>query len=151
MDELNEVEKAAVLLIALGPENAQTILDQLGSSDLMAIVSAMKRLQGVSEELKQSVLLEVNQLLMGMAENQFPSSETDVPDRTDNQTVRSLGERVDLDVEEPEIPKAPDTDLLGRIGPLLRDKIDPDQIDWCESGYDFDEQGRWRRPPEDES
>jgi hypothetical protein len=153
MDELNAVEKAAVLLIALGPAKAQEILDRLGSSDLVAIISAMKRLQGVSEELKQSVLLEVNQLLMGLAANQFPaSSDTKTPTRDDSDqvTIPPRG-TAELDVEAPKIPEAQDVDLFGRIGPLLKDKIDPDQIDWGSAGFDFGEQGRWRRPPEEES
>ena len=149
MHELNEVEKAAVLLIALGPEKAQDILDRLGSTDLMAIVSAMKRFQNVSEELKQSVLLEVSQLLMGLAANQFP-----VKDDRDTTTVDE--EQPGLPTRKPrseqvEPPADTNVNLFDRLGPLLKDRIDSDKIDWGAAGFDFGEEGRWRRPPEEES
>ena len=44
---MNEIEKVAVLLIALGPEHSKRILDRLGPDDLIPIVQAMKRLNKV--------------------------------------------------------------------------------------------------------
>jgi hypothetical protein len=50
-----------------------------------------------------------------------------------------------------EPPADTNVNLFDRLGPLLRERIDPDQIDWGAAGFDFGEEGRWRRPPEEES
>ncbi len=128
---LTEVEKAAVLLIALGPERANRILDQLGSGDLLPIIDAMKRMARIPPEVRRSVLEEVNQILMDGAARRIPGAR-----RPPKRTGRASRQ----------------PDLFGRLEPLLPDGIDPDGVDWHAAGLDFgeEEDGRWRRPPEDE-
>ena len=99
---LTEVEKVAVLLIALGPQRTQRILDRLGAADLVPIIDAMQRMGQIAPEIQRAVLREVNQLLTDRAAGrvsgvQKPPSE-------------AAGERIDL---------------FDRLGPYL-----PDRIDW---------------------
>ena len=49
---LNETEKVAVLLVALGPKRAQRILDRLSTDELVLIVDAMKRLGNIQPEIR---------------------------------------------------------------------------------------------------
>ncbi|MDA0746061.1 MAG: hypothetical protein O2954_06040 [bacterium] len=124
---LTEVDKAAVLLIALGTERAQGVLDRLGTADLVPIVQAMKKMQKIDPQVRREVLAEVIQILGGL--NAGPKREA---------------QRGDLELER-------DAGLLGRIGPLLPGHVDSDQIDWGRAGFDFGTEDPWRRkPPEDE-
>ena len=128
---LTEVEKAAVLLIALGPDRAKRILDQLGSGDLLPIIEAMKRMARIPPKTRRSVLEEVNQILMHGAARRIPGARR--PEPRSGRASRQPG-------------------LFGRLEPLLPDRIDPEGIDWHNAGFDFgeEEDGLGRRPPEDE-
>ena len=128
--ELTDTEKVAVLLIALGPQRSQRILDRLGADELIPVVAAMKRMGQVSPEVRRAVLEEINQIL------------------TDQATGRVPGPRQTASPPEP----PPRPDLFGRLGPVLPDRIDPDRIDWNAAGLDFDPppESRWRRPPPEE-
>jgi hypothetical protein len=128
---LTEVEKAAVLLMALGPERAKRILDQLGSGDLLPIIEAMKRMVRIPREIRRSVLEEVNQILTDRAARRVPGARMPPP-----RTGRTPRE----------------SDLFGRLEPLLPDRIDPEDVDWHGAGFDFGEAdgGGPRRPPGDE-
>ncbi len=97
---LTEVEKAAVLLIALGPQRAQRILDRLGAADLVPIIDAMQRMGQIAPEIRRAVLREVNQLL----------------------THRAAGR-----VSGAQKPADEEIDLFDRLGPYLPDRIDPDR------------------------
>ena len=123
---LNETEKVAVLLVALGPTRAQRILDRLSTNELVLIVDAMRRLGNIRPEIRRQVLEEVNDILQGIA------------NRDPKQPAASL----------PELPDAPQTgiDLFEKLGPYLPGSIDPSRIDWDSAGFDFgDSEDRWRR------
>ncbi len=111
---LTEYEKAAVLLIALGPEHAQPILDKLSAGDLLPIIKAMKRMRQVPREVRRAVLKEVNDLIDKSA-NQI--SDNDDPPKSES------------------TPKDPS--ILDHIGPYITDQLDPDQIDWHGAGFNF--------------
>lgn len=99
---LTEVEKAAVLLIALGPQRAQRILDRLGATNLVPIIDAMQRMGQIVPEIRRAVLREVDQLL------------------TDRAAGRVSG------VEKPPSEAADERiDFFAQLGPYL-----PDRIDW---------------------
>ena len=123
---LNETEKVAVLLVALGPQRAQRILDRLSTDELVLIVDAMKRLGNIQPDLRRQVLEEVNDILQGLPKGASPKPE----------------------VPEPQLPSSPvsDVDLFERLGPYLPNSIDPSQIDWDAAGFGFDDPSdRWRR------
>lgn len=105
---LSDVEKAAVLLIALGPDRSRPILDQLSTADLLPIVGAMKRMRSIPHEARRAVLLEVNRILHKL------SAETSA-------TVDDKGDD-------------PATGLFRRLGPSLPSRIDPDRADWGDDG-----------------
>jgi len=113
---LTEIEKAAVLLITLGPQRAQRILDRLSVTDLLPIIAAMKRMGQISLEVRQAVLEKVNQILTDQAARRVPSARQP---------------------PEPAEPTDPPTDLFDRLGPHLPDRIDPGRIDWNAAGFDF--------------
>lgn len=129
--DLTEVEKAAVLLIALGPERAQGILDQLSASEMAPIIEAMGRMGRIEPEVRRAVLEEVNGILM---------------DRAAGQIFGRKGRS-----ESPEASEQP-PDLLGRLGPYLPDRFRTDRIDWDAAGFDFgggsEDGSRPPRPPE---
>jgi len=135
---LNETEKVAVLLVALGPKRAQRILDRLSTDELVLIVDAMKRLGNIRPEVRRQVLEEVNDILQGLARG----------DTAGNPVAPA-----------PEIPatSAPGVDLFTRLGPYLPESIDPSRIDWDAAGFDFDDSDadQWRRggsdPPDEEN
>ncbi|HAA73626.1 TPA: hypothetical protein DCE37_00710 [Candidatus Latescibacteria bacterium] len=123
---MTEIEKVAILLIALGPERSQRILDRLGTEDLIPIVDAMRRMKSIPPEVRESVLLEVNGILEDLAATSFPGSTFD-PDAPD--------------VHEPELPEKPSAkDILGQVKEELPEKIEPNalpDIDWGAAGFDF--------------
>ena len=100
---LSDVEKAAVLLMALGPERSERILDQLSSEDLLPIVAAMKRMRSIPRDVRRAVLVEVNRIL-----------------------AQLMGDSAQ---ERPPKDK-PASDLFRRLGPGLPPRVDPDRIDW---------------------
>jgi len=128
--DLTEVEKAAVLLIALGPERAQRILDRLSANEMAPIIEAMGRMGRITPEVRRAVLEEVNGILMDRAAGQLSGQ-------------KGRSERSE--------PSGQPPDLLGRLGPYLPDRIRTDRIDWDAAGFDFDgdAEDRPRRPPED--
>jgi hypothetical protein len=98
---LSDVEKAAVLLIALGPDRSKQILEQLGTSDLLPIVGAMKRMRSIPHEVRRAVLLEVNRILHKLS----------------GETAATVDDKGD----------DPATGLFRRLGPSLPSRIDPDR------------------------
>lgn len=133
---LTDVEKVAVLLIALGPERAQRILDRLGPADLMPIVSAMKRMRSVDPEVRRVVLEEVSGLLTDLAAGRVPGG------RAPEEPAPGAPERPKPGEQAP--------GLLGRVGPLLRGRVDPEGIDWDAVGFNFDDVWPRRRPEDGE-
>ena len=118
--KLNETEKVAVLLVALGPKRAQRILDRLSTDELVLIVDAMKRLGNIRPEIRRQVLEEVNDILRGLS-RRSEAPETPVPEfPTDEAPTR--------------------VDLFQKLGPYLPDSIDTSSIDWDSAGFDFDTQ-----------
>ena len=129
---LTEIEKAAVLLIALGPQRAQRILDRLSATDLLPIIAAIKRMGQISPEVRRAVLEEVNQILTDQAARRVSGARQPPP---------------------PSEPADPPPDLFDRLGPHLPDRIDPGRIDWDAAGFDFGstpENPRPGRPPEED-
>ena len=123
---LNETEKVAVLLVALGPKRAQRILDRLSTDELVLIVDAMKRLGNIQPEIRRQVVEEVNDILKGIS-SRSDAPETSVPE---------------LPTDGPPTP----IDLFEKLGPYLPDSIDTSSIDWDSAGFDFDDP-KSRRPP----
>lgn len=72
---LSDIEKAAILLIALGPERAQHILDQLSADELLPIISAMKRMHHIDESTRQEALTEIADWLDTQAPDKTPASD----------------------------------------------------------------------------
>lgn len=71
---MSEIEKAAVLLIALGPQRSQRILDQLGTDELLPIIEAMQRMKHIDPTVRRQVLLEVVELLENLSTGNKPTS-----------------------------------------------------------------------------
>ena len=117
---LTEIEKAAVLLIALGPQRAQPILERLGAADLVPIIDAMKRMGQIAPEIRRTVLEEVNRLL----------------------TDRAAGRTTRAQPSSGNEPGEGRMDLFDRLGPYLPDRIDPDGIDWDGAGLSPPEDGQ---------
>ncbi|MCZ6635354.1 MAG: hypothetical protein O7G87_18285 [bacterium] len=144
---MTEIEKVAVLLIALGPEHAQRILDKLSTADLLPIIQAMKHMRRIDPEIRQNVLKEVNDILTGLAAQNIPGAQKS-PRRSD-----SPSEPLPPTEETPLPLPEEDTHLFERLGPHLPERIDPDHIDWGGAGFDFgegaDRPPRGKRPPED--
>jgi hypothetical protein len=115
---LSDVEKAAVLLIALGPQRSKRILEQLSTSDLLPIVGAMKRMRSIPHEVRRAVLLEVNRIL-----HRLSGDAPLTPDTTGDD---------------------PATGLFRRLGPSLPSRIDPDRIGWDDDGPS--DGPRWDEP-----
>ena len=120
--ELTDVEKVAVLLIALGPERARPLLDRLDADDVMKITTAMSRMGSVPPEVRKQVLEEMRDALSGRLGGPRP-------DRGGRRERRDRDEVV--------------AGLLDRLGPRLEDHINPDCVDWDAASFDSGE-------PEDE-
>ncbi len=114
---LSEIEKVAVLLIALGPQRARRILDRLGTNDLLPIIQAMKRMRSVDPDVRNRVLEEVNDILSGLSGT--PDGDTPTVPMEENAEASP--------------------NLFDRLGPYLPEQIDPDGIDWDRAGFDFDD------------
>jgi len=108
---MTELEKVAILLIALGPQHAQRILDRLSPEEMLPIIEAMRRVGKVPIEKRNAVLEEVNGILTDLAAGRpprVPSSERDSPDG----------------------PAAGTVDLIRKLGPYLPERVDPGSVDW---------------------
>jgi len=127
---MSEIEKVAILLIALGPKRAQRILDRLGPDELLPIVEAMRKLKKISPEAREQVLEEVNGILENLAASSFPGSDFDPADPPNP------------DIAQPELPPSPSArDILEQVQDELPKRIEPDstpsEIDWGAAGFDF--------------
>ena len=60
---MDEIQKVAVLLIALGPIHARRILDKLGPDEMLVIIDEMRKMSKVSVDDRMAILEEVNELL----------------------------------------------------------------------------------------
>jgi len=125
---MTEIEKVAILLIALGPDKSQRILDRLGPDDLIPIVDAMRKMKKISPEAREAVLEEVNGILEDLAATSFPGSEYD-PDQPPTPEITA-----------PELPGSSAKEILGPVQDELPERIEPDdlpEIDWGAAGFDF--------------
>lgn len=112
---LTEIEKVAVLLIALGPKRAQRILDQLSTTDLLPIIAAIKPMEKISPKVRQKVLEEVKQIL------------TDQTTKRPSTQKRNFQTSL-LDQLGPYIPNQIDwTTTESDLGPTLSDPTHPDR------------------------
>ena len=137
---MNEIEKVAVLLIALGPEHSKRILDRLGPDDLIPIVQAMKRLNKVSPDQRASVLEEVNGILEDLAAQSLSESGFDPASP-------------EPEIPLPELPDSPSArDIIQQVHDELPERIESDSlpdIDWGAAGFDFGSGNRGKRDDED--
>lgn len=140
---MTEIEKVAILLIALGPDRSQRILDRLGPDELIPIVEAMRRLKKIPPETREAVLLEVNDILEDLAAATFPGSDYD-PAKPETPP----------EVPPPELPNQPSAkDILGQVQDELPERIEPTDlpdIDWGAAGFDFGS-GKRGKKDDDES
>ena len=140
---MNEIEKVAVLLIAIGPEHAKRVLDKLSPDEMLPIIEAMRHMSKVSVDERMAILEEVNDILENLAAQKFPGSSYE--------KSRSTPER-----EIPESEPASARDLISLFGEDLPRRIDPGRlepgnIDWGAAGFDFGEGNRRKRRKDDES
>ena len=145
---MNEFEKVAILLIALGPKRAQRILDRLGADDLLPIVETLRRMKKITPEERESVLEEVNGILEDLAAASFPGNEFD-PEVSPTPDSSSSP-------EFPEAPAAPPSarDILEQVKDELPDRIEPKKlpdIDWDAAGFDFGSGNRAKREDDDDT
>jgi hypothetical protein len=75
---LSEIEKAAVLLIALGPDRSQRILDQLGADELLPIIEAMKKMRHIDETTRNEALADIADWLDDQSTDKTPSSDSTI-------------------------------------------------------------------------
>jgi flagellar motor switch protein FliG len=138
---MTEIEKVAVLLIALGPDRSQRILDRLGPDELLPIVQAMRAMKKIPPEIRESVLLEVNGILEDLAATSFPGSDFD-PDAPPS-----------AQETPPELPIQPSAkEILGQVQDELPESIaseDLPEIDWGAAGFDFGSGKRGKKDEDD--
>jgi hypothetical protein len=140
---MSEIEKVAILLIALGPQKAQRILDRLGPDELMPIVQAMRKLKRITPEAREQVLTEVNGILEDLAATAFPGSEFDPTSP-------------EPDIAPPELPPTPSArDILEQVQDVLPKKVEPEaksptEIDWGAAGFDFGSGNRGKRDDDED-
>lgn len=142
---MTEIEKVAVLLIALGPDRSQRILDRLGPDELLPIVEAMRRVRDLPPGAREAVLEEVNDILENLAASAFPGSTFDP----------------DSPAKPPETPQPPTPppeptarDILSSVQDELPERIEPKgdgpDIDWGAAGFDFGSGNRGKREDDDD-
>lgn len=94
---LSDIEKAAVLLIALGPERSQRILNQLGADELLPIIEAMQKMRHIDESTRNEALSDIADWLDGQAPDKTPTSDPAI------NLFNAMG---------PYLPEAPDTSKI---------------------------------------
>ncbi|MBK34059.1 MAG: hypothetical protein CME26_00840 [Gemmatimonadetes bacterium] len=121
---MDEIQKVAVLLIALGPIHARRILDKLGPDEMLVIIDEMRKMSKVSVDDRMAILEEVNELLESLSSGAPTGATTDASHFA---------------------PPAPPNSAAAILDPVkdeLPPKIDPDRIsdrgiDWGGAGFDF--------------
>jgi hypothetical protein len=91
---LSDIEKAAVLLIALGPERSQRILNQLGADELLPIIEAMQKMRHIDETTRKEALVDIADWLDDQTTDKTPTSDSAIS------LLNAMG---------PYLPEAPDT------------------------------------------
>jgi len=94
---LSDIDKSAILLIALGPERAKRILNQLGTNELLPIIEAMQRMRKIDPEIRDAVLEEVASLLDDLSHGKQPST----PEAAD--LLNSIGPYIPEKIEPDQI------------------------------------------------
>ena len=142
---MSEFEKVAILLIALGPQKAQRILDRLGPDELMPIVQAMRKLKRITPEAREQVLTEVNGILEDLAATAFPGSEFEFDPTSPEPNIAPT-----------ELPPTPSArDILEQVQDVLPKKVEPEaksptEIDWGAAGFDFGSGNRGKRDDDED-
>ena len=117
MANLSEIEKAAVLLIALGPQRAQRILDQLSATELLPIIDAMQKMRHIDDITRNEALAEIADWLDDQATDKTPTSDTAInllsamgpylPETPNNQKIDWSRAGFNFDPPHEEPPKLP--------------------------------------------
>ena len=103
MANLSDIEKAAILLIALGPERSQRILNQMGADELLPIIEAMQKMKHIDEATRNEALADIADWLDDQATDKTPTTDTAI------NLLEAMG---------PYLPETPDTNKIdwGRAG-----------------------------------
>lgn len=151
---MNEFEKVAILLIALGPKRAKRILDRLGPDELLPIVETMRRMKKISPEARESVLEEVNGILEDLAASSFPGTEFDPGAPSGSSVPPGPEAPPEHEFPKPDPPASPSArDILEKVQDELPSRIEPNtlpEIDWGAAGFDFGSGNGGKRRNEDE-
>ena len=131
---MNEFEKVAILLIALGPKRAKRILDRLGPDELLPIVETTRRMKKISPEARESVLEEINGILEDLAASSFPGTEFDPGAPSGSSVPPGPEAPPEHEFPKPDPPASPSArDILEKVQDELPSRIEPNtlpEIDW---------------------
>lgn len=97
MANLSDIEKAAILLIALGPDRSQRILDQMGTNELLPIIDAMQKMRHIDEATRNEALADIADWLDTQTTDKTPTSDTAI------NLLNAMG---------PYLPEKPDTSQI---------------------------------------
>lgn len=117
--DLSDIEKAAILLIALGPERAQEILDQLSANELLPIINAMKKMRHIDANTRNEALNDIANWLDDSNADISPSSDQAInllnamgpylPETSNTDTIDWSRAGFNFDPPQEEPPQLPGT------------------------------------------
>lgn len=116
---LSDIEKAAILLVALGPERSQRILDQLGADELLPIIAAMKKTRQIDEATRKAALADIANWLDPENPGHLPTSDAAtnllsamgpyLPESTGNESIDWTRAGFDFGSDQTPPPRLPGT------------------------------------------
>ena len=135
-DRFTRLEKVAIFLITLGTKKTRDVLADLDLSTIENINAVMVDLGELSAEEKAAVMIEFanffyqDKPLSDKLQKMPRTKRRPTPAKPSSEEVSPPTAKIKLPEEEDSILKTLEN---------LRQKVDPDKINWGKAGYDFGE------------
>ena len=158
-DRFTRLQRVAIFLIALGEEKAREILADMNLETLEQVNTAIASLGSISPEEKAAVMLEFSDFFFkdkpltqktqkrkkrkkpAAAKKSQPQA-TASADQKSQPPLAQKGEKsppvAQNDEKSPAPPQDDEKAILATLQ-KLRERVDPNKIDWSRAGYDFGE------------
>jgi len=130
-DRFSRLEKVAVFLIVLGPDKARQILADVDLETVEAINASMLDLGDLRPEEKAAVMIE----FAGFFYDNKPLTDK-LKDPAPKKRAKKSSTSTPHKMPSTQADEDDETTILNTLQ-KLRERVDPNKIDWGRAGYDF--------------
>ena len=130
-DRFSRLEKVAVFLIVLGPDKARQILADVDLETVEAINASMLNLGDLRPKEKAAVMIE----FAGFFYDNKPLTDK-LKDPAPKKRAKKSSTSTPHKMPSTQADEDDETTILNTLQ-KLRERVDPNKIDWGRAGYDF--------------